>query len=147
MCGAVIHDKRPASPVPGAGVAVVWPNKLSRKTAEEDSKKKPPPPDVAIAEEPHHPSGIVVEIVGKERSNQGRSCDEHLNCGEVMADDVVVRLHKVQILVEGKEETAIAAVWVNDGIDRHGEARGKVRRHGGAVHPLLIYLHGDKELI
>ncbi len=28
-----------------------------------------------------------------------------------------MRLRKVQILVEGKEETTIAAVWVNDGID------------------------------
>ena len=29
----------------------------------------------------------------------------------------MVRLRKVQILVEGKEEMAIAAVWINDGID------------------------------
>jgi len=66
-----------------------------------------------------HPSGVVVEIVGTEQGDQGRSCEEHpINCGEVMAEDVVVRLCKVQILVEGKEETAIAAVWVNDGIDR-----------------------------
>jgi hypothetical protein len=58
-----------------------------------------------------------VEIVGTERSNQGRSCNEHLICGEVMAEDVVVCLRNVQILVEGKEETAIAAIWINDGID------------------------------
>lgn len=68
---------------------------------------------------PTHPSGVVVEIVGTERGDQGRSCEEHhINCGEVLAEDVVVRLRKVQILVEGKEETAIAAVWINDGIDR-----------------------------
>ena len=79
MCGAVVHDKRPASPVPGAGVAVVQPSKLSRKTAK--VKKKPLPPDVGIAEEPHHPPGIIVEIVGTEFSDQGRSCEEHLNCG------------------------------------------------------------------
>ena len=66
-----------------------------------------------------HPSGVVVEIVGMERGDQGRSCEEHdVNCGEVLAEDVVVRLRKVQILVEGKEETAIAAVWINNGIDR-----------------------------
>ena len=79
---------------------MVQPSKLSRKTAE--AKKKPPPPDAAIAKEPHHPSGVVVEIVGTERGDQGRSCEEHLNCGEVMAEDVVVRLRKVQILVEGR---------------------------------------------
>ena len=61
----------------------------------------------------------MVEIVGTERGDQGRSCEEHdVNCGEVLAEDVVVRLRKVQILVEGKEETAIAAVWINDGVDR-----------------------------
>jgi hypothetical protein len=90
MYGAVVHDNPPALPVPGAEVTVVQPNKLSRKTAEEDGKKKPPPPDVAIAEEPHHPSGIVVEIVLTKRSNQGCFCEEHLNCGEVIAENVVV---------------------------------------------------------
>jgi hypothetical protein len=30
----------------------------------------------------------------------------------------VVRLRKVQIDIDGREETAIAAVWVTDGIDR-----------------------------
>ena len=71
------------------------PSKLLRDAAEEDTKKSPPPsPDVAIAKEPHHPSGVVVEIVGTERGDQGRSCEEHeVNCGEVLAEDVVVRLH------------------------------------------------------
>jgi hypothetical protein len=36
----------------------------------------------------------------------------------VLKPDVVVRLRKVQIMDEGREETAIAAVWVTDGIDR-----------------------------
>jgi hypothetical protein len=95
---------------------MVQPSKLSKKTA--GAKEKPPPPDVVIAAEPHNPSGIVVEIVGTEREDQGHSHEEHLNCGEVMAEDVVVCLWKVQILVEGREETAIAAIWINDGIDR-----------------------------
>ena len=31
-----------------------------------------------------HPPGIVVEIVGTEAGNQGRSCKEHpTNCGKV----------------------------------------------------------------
>ena len=51
-------------------------------------------------------------------SCQGRSCEEHEICGEVMEEDVVVRLHKIQLMVEGKEETAIVAIWVTDGIDR-----------------------------
>jgi hypothetical protein len=51
-------------------------------------------------------------------SCQGRSCEEHDNCGEVLKEDVVVRLQKIQLMVEGKEETAIAAIWVTDGIDR-----------------------------
>jgi hypothetical protein len=67
--------------------------------------------------EPIHPCGIVVEIVGTEMSCQGRSCEEHEICGEVMEEDVVVRLRKIQLMVEGKEETAIVAIWVTDGID------------------------------
>ena len=65
-----------------------------------------------------HPPGIVVEIVGTEAGDQGRSCEEHpANCGEVLEPDVVVRLLKVQLMVEGREETAIAAVWVSNGMD------------------------------
>lgn len=65
------------------------------------------------------PPNIVVEIVGTEAGDQGRSCEEHpVNCGEVLDPDVVVRLWKVQLMVEGRgEETAIAAVWVTDGMD------------------------------
>jgi hypothetical protein len=35
-----------------------------------------------------------------------------------MAKDMVVCLQKVQIQVEGREETAIAAYWVTDSVDR-----------------------------
>jgi len=52
-------------------------------------------------------------------SCQGHSCEEHEICGEVLKEDVVVRLRsKIQLMVEGKEEMAIAAIWVTDGIDR-----------------------------
>jgi hypothetical protein len=65
-----------------------------------------------------HPTGITVEIVGTESNTQGRSCEEHDICGSVMAEDVVVRLRKVQVVVNRKEESAIAAYHVSDGIDR-----------------------------
>lgn len=65
-----------------------------------------------------HPSGITVEIVGIAASDSGRSCDEHDVCGSVLAEDVVVRFRKVQIIRACKEETAIAVYWVSDGIDR-----------------------------
>jgi hypothetical protein len=68
---------------------------------------------------PFHPSRVVVEIVGMEMGDQGHSCEEHPNnCGEMLADNVVVRLRKVQIVVDGCKETAIAAYWVSDSIDR-----------------------------
>jgi hypothetical protein len=54
---------------------------------------------------------------GTEMSCQGRSCEEHDICGKVLKKDVVVRLRKIQLMVEGKEEKAIAAIWVTDGID------------------------------
>jgi hypothetical protein len=50
----------------------------------------------AMADGPFHPTSIVMEIIGTERSDQGHSCEEHLaNCGKVMANDVVVHLWKV----------------------------------------------------
>jgi hypothetical protein len=69
----------------------------------------------------------------------------------VLAEDVVVRLRKVQILVEGKEETAIAAVWVNDGIDRCRVGflpRHMVKhaaRYDGAVAQVTRVFSGDQE--
>ena len=64
-----------------------------------------------------HPPGIVVEIVGTLMGDRGRSCEEHSVCGSVLEEDMVVRLWKVQILVDGFEETAIACYWVTDGIE------------------------------
>jgi hypothetical protein len=66
-----------------------------------------------------HPSGITVKVVGIEASSNGSSCEEHDVCGSILAEDVVVRLRKVQIVnaKEGMEETAIPANWVSDGID------------------------------
>ena len=98
----------------------VLPAALAVASAAPVEMKPPPVLPAALAEAhvPIHPSGIVVEIVGTEMSCQGRSCEEHENCGEVLKEDVVVRLRKIQLMVEGKEETAIAAIWVTDGIDR-----------------------------
>jgi hypothetical protein len=75
------------------------------------------PAPVLQAPGPFHPTGVVVEIVGMEMDDWGFSCEEHRNCDEVMGKDVVVCLRKVQIQVEGREETAIAAYWVMDGVD------------------------------
>jgi hypothetical protein len=77
-----------------------------------------PPAPVTKAPGCFHLTGVVVEIVGTEVGDRGHSCEEHPNnCGKVLAKDVVVRLWKVQIQVEGQEETAIAAYWVTDGVD------------------------------
>ncbi len=76
------------------------------------------PAPVTKATGPIHLTGVVVEIVGTEAGDRVCSCEEHPNnCGEVLAEDVVVHLCEVQIQVEGQEEMAIAAYWVTDGID------------------------------
>ena len=64
-----------------------------------------------------HPPGVVVENVGKLMSDRGRSCEEHAGCGSVLEEDMVVRLRKVQVLVDGCKEAAIACIWVTDGVD------------------------------
>lgn len=61
---------------------------------------------------------IALEIVGTRMGNSCRRCDEHNVCGVVVEEDVVVRLRKEQMLVDGKEETAIAVYWVTGGDDR-----------------------------
>jgi len=122
--GAAVSAKRPASPVLQASAAVASkPSKLSRKYVA--VAKKPPPQD---QHPPMHPSGVVLDIVGTNRGDRGRSCEEHLDaCGTaVLIDDAVVRIRKEQILVEDfkagkgkmKEETALTVNWVSDGIDR-----------------------------
>ena len=97
----------------------------------------------------HHPSPIVLHIVGTEADDRGRSCEEHHCCGEVLQEDVVVRLRKVQIQAGGGEETAIAAVWVTDGMDRcrvgflQGHMVAHAARFDGALAQITRVLSAD----
>jgi hypothetical protein len=66
-----------------------------------------------------HPAGLTVDVVGISSHNQGRSCECHGMCGEVVKEDVVVRFRKVQVVVKGQgEDTVIVVYWVMEGIDR-----------------------------
>ncbi len=61
-----------------------------------------PPAPVTKTPGPFYPTGVVVEIVGTEVYDRGRSCEENPNNrGKALAKDVVVHLWKVQIQVEG----------------------------------------------
>lgn len=63
--------------------------------------------------------GRVVDIVGINIGDCGRSCEEHIAyCGVVLAPDVLVRLVKEDIMVEGRIETVVAAYWVTDSVER-----------------------------
>jgi hypothetical protein len=110
-----------AAPAPASLVG------LDRAAAHAPTEKKPPAilPSVSAAallpmsfNKPTHPCGILVKIVGTTVSCQGRSCEEHEICDEVLKEDVVVRLRKMQLMVEGKEEMVIVVIWVTDGVDR-----------------------------
>jgi len=57
-----------------------------------------------------YPLGIVIEIVCMLMADQCCSCEEQVVCSSVLAEDMVVRLCKVQVLVEGHEETTIACI-------------------------------------
>ena len=63
----------------------------------------------------HHPWGQTVGIFGIESPTNGCCCEEH---GAVLTDDCVVRFRKVQVIVNEKEESAIVAFWVSDGVDQ-----------------------------
>jgi hypothetical protein len=72
-----------------------------------------------------HPSGIILDVVGTAGTDHGHSCEEHACCGDVLENDVLVKLRRKQILVPDniagqgkmKEETAITVNWVSNGID------------------------------
>ena len=52
-------------------------------------------------------------------SSNGRTCEEHAHCGSVAeVDDVVVRIRKVQVVIDEEQQSALAAYWVTDGVDR-----------------------------
>ena len=76
----------------------------------------------------------------------GRSCEEHALCGSVLEENMVVRLRRVQVLVEGREKTVIACIWVTDGVDRcrvgflmHHMVAHTMRYDGALVQITLIY--------
>ena len=104
--------------VPAAAPAPVPHIAVDKAAACAPVEKKSPPSFLPclLWRPPIHPSSILVEIVGTEMSCQGRLYEEHEIFGKVLKEDVVVRLRKMQLMVEGKEETAIAAIWVMDGI-------------------------------
>ena len=74
-------------------------------------------PTLADATELIHLIGILIKIVGTEMSCQGHLSEEHEMCGKVLKEDVVLHLHKMQMMVKGKEKAAIAAIWVMDEIN------------------------------
>jgi len=64
--------------------------------------------DICPARKANQLPGIVVEIVGTEIANQSPSCEEHINCGELLEEDIVVGLQgKVHVLVWRGEETVL----------------------------------------
>ena len=65
----------------------------------------------------YHPHGDTVEIVGVNSPTNRRPCEEHRICGEVVIEDVVLRLRKIQVQMNQQEQSAIAAFWVSNGID------------------------------
>jgi hypothetical protein len=59
----------------------------------------------ACAPEPsRHPSGIILDVVGTAGTNRGRSCEEHACCGDVLDNNVLVKLRRKQILVSDARE-------------------------------------------
>ena len=66
--------------------------------------------DTGTTSEATHPPGILVEIVGIEKGDRGRSCEEHDVCGEVVEEDTLLRLRKEQILVDGQEGPPLPAI-------------------------------------
>ena len=149
-----------AVPAPTAAPAPASLDGVDGAAARAPAKKKPTTvlPSVSAAalvplsfDEPTHPCGILVKIVGTTVSCQGCSCKEHKICGKVLKEDVVVRLCKMQLIVAGKEETVTATIWVTDGVNscRTGFVpRHMVKhtaRYNGALAQVTRVLSDDAE--
>ena len=63
-------------------------------------------------------SGRMVNVAGIAIGVHGRSCEEHNICGCVLLPDVLVRVVKEEIMVEGKIEVVISVFWVTDSVER-----------------------------
>ena len=66
----------------------------------------------------HHSWGQTVKKFGIESPTNGHCCEEHTICGAVMTEDSVVRFRKNQVIMNEKEESAIAVFWVSDRVDQ-----------------------------
>ena len=139
MCGVAVR-KETKHPLEDAAPPATA-SKLKKKKVEAPAVVSCPPQDPPPRT---HSSGVVVDVVGTNKGDRGCSCEEHPDgCGAaVLADDVVVRIRKEQILVEDyllgkgrmkeegrgrmkeegrgrmKEETALTVNFVSDGINR-----------------------------
>ncbi len=70
----------------------------------------------ACAPLPHrHPSGIILDVVGTTGTNRGCSCKEHACCGDILENDILVKLWREQILVPDN----IAGGGQDEGGDDH----------------------------
>ena len=99
----------------------------------------------------YHPCGDTVEIVGVNSPANGRSCEEHPICGEVVIEDMVLCLRKVQVLINQQEESAVMAFLVLDGIDcchigHHPKAYVKKwKQYEGALVQVVEVYSGDSD--
>eukprot|EP00977_Amphora_coffeiformis_P007465 scaffold1634_cov137-Amphora_coffeaeformis.AAC.4 len=89
-----------------------------------------------------NPTGTTVDIVGTAASDKSCSCINHKCCGEVLKEDVVVRIKAVQIKVDGNEETAMSVVHVTGGVDscRVGFLRHFMVKHKDEYDGLLCQI-------
>ncbi len=62
-----------------------------------------------------HPSNIILDVVGTAGTDRGHSCKEHACCGDVLENNVLVKLRRKQILVPD----VIAGVGEDEGGDGH----------------------------
>ena len=58
-----------------------------------------------------------LKVLALSHQQMGIVVREHTICGAVLTEDSVFRFRKVQVIINEKEESAIAAFWVSDGVD------------------------------
>ncbi len=69
-----------------------------------------------------HPRGQSVDILGINRADRGRHCEEHAICGHSLDENSLVRIHREVFATKDKgkmvEQAALSVYSVDMGVDR-----------------------------
>jgi hypothetical protein len=115
------NNNLPLSPItqpPGTAPSAASSSSSSDNDNEEDKEEQDTPDEDEDEEDEEEQEAFQhIEIVGLGQSSNGRSCVQHVNCGDHVLVGDILRLHKVVVDCDGVTEEAISCVLIRDGAE------------------------------